>query len=113
MIYFLIFIGDVEYKLYICGDVDFVFIVLDGIEDYFILVCDGFYDIVNFDEVVKVVFDYLKENNGDSSMVVYKLVVLVRDVGLSDNIIVIVVFLRDMNKVVNVSEELDWIENFF
>ncbi|XP_073653302.1 protein phosphatase 1E isoform X2 [Tursiops truncatus] len=106
-------IGDAEHKPYICGDADSASTVLDGTEDYLILACDGFYDTVNPDEAVKVVSDHLKENNGDSSMVAHKLVASARDAGSSDNITVIVVFLRDMNKAVNVSEESDWTENSF
>lgn len=86
---------------------------MDGTEDYLILACDGFYDTVNPDEAVKVVSDHLKENNGDSSMVAHKLVASARDAGSSDNITVIVVFLRDMNKAVNVSEESEWTDNSF
>ncbi|XP_035312655.1 protein phosphatase 1E isoform X1 [Cricetulus griseus] len=106
-------IGDAEHKPYICGDADSASTVLDGTEDYLILACDGFYDTVNPDEAVKVVSDHLKENNGDSSMVAHKLVASARDAGSSDNITVIVVFLRDMNKAVNVSEESDWTDNSF
>ncbi|XP_006832445.1 PREDICTED: protein phosphatase 1E [Chrysochloris asiatica] len=106
-------IGDAEHKPYICGEADSASTVLDGTEDYLILACDGFYDTVNPDEAVKVVSDHLKENNGDSSMVAHKLVASARDAGSSDNITVIVVFLRDMNKAVNVSEESDWTENSF
>ncbi|XP_070334652.1 protein phosphatase 1E [Odocoileus virginianus] len=106
-------IGDAEHKPYICGDADSASTLLDGTEDYLILACDGFYDTVNPDEAVKVVSDHLKENNGDSSMVAHKLVASARDAGSSDNITVIVVFLRDMNKAVNVSEDSDWTENSF
>ncbi|KAM6049240.1 protein phosphatase 1E isoform 2-T4 [Chlamydotis macqueenii] len=106
-------IGDAEHKPYICGDADSASTVLDGSEDYLILACDGFYDTVNPDEAVKVVADHLKENNGDSSMVAHKLVASARDAGSSDNITVIVVFLRDMNAAVDVSEESDWTENSF
>ncbi|KAM9370617.1 protein phosphatase 1E [Phaethornis superciliosus] len=106
-------IGDAEHKPYICGDADSASTVLDGSEDYLILACDGFYDTVNPDEAVKVVSDHLKENNGDSSMVAHKLVASARDAGSSDNITVIVVFLRDMNAAVSVSEESDMTENSF
>nr|XP_020642576.1 protein phosphatase 1E [Pogona vitticeps] len=106
-------IGDAEHKPYICGDADSASTVLDGSEDYLILACDGFYDTVNPDEAVKVVADHLKENNGDSSMVAHKLVASARDAGSSDNITVIVVFLRDMNTSVSVSEESEWTENSF
>ncbi|XP_070587558.1 protein phosphatase 1E-like [Erythrolamprus reginae] len=106
-------IGDAEHKPYICGEADSGSTVMDGSEDYLILACDGFYDTVNPDEAVKVVADHLKENNGDSSMVAHKLVASARDAGSSDNITVIVVFLRDMSAAVSVSEESEWTENSF
>ncbi|XP_032901653.1 protein phosphatase 1E isoform X2 [Amblyraja radiata] len=90
-------IGDAEHKPYICGEADSDTLMLDGTEDYLILACDGFYDTMEPEEAVKVVADHLKENNGDSSMVAHKLVASARDAGSSDNITVIVVFLRDLN----------------
>ncbi|XP_076876928.1 protein phosphatase 1E [Brachyhypopomus gauderio] len=88
-------IGDSEHKPYICGDADRSVFALDGSEDYLILACDGFYDTVSPDEAVRVVSDHLQENNGDTAMVAHKLVASARDAGSSDNITVIVVFLRD------------------
>uniref|UniRef100_A0A8C6WF06 Protein phosphatase 1E n=1 Tax=Neogobius melanostomus TaxID=47308 RepID=A0A8C6WF06_9GOBI len=76
-------IGDNEHKPYICGD------------DYLILACDGFWDTVGPEEAVRVVSDHLSENTGDTSMVAHKLVASARDAGSSDNITVMVVFLRD------------------
>ncbi|XP_048468390.1 protein phosphatase 1E [Rhincodon typus] len=90
-------IGDAEHKPYICGEADSDSTVLDGTEDYLILACDGFYDTMEPEEAVRVVSDHLKENNGDSSMVAHKLVASARDAGSSDNITVIVVFLRDLS----------------
>ena len=87
--------GDSEHKPYICGDADHDTFPLDGTEDYLILACDGFYDTVSPDEAVRVVSDHLEENAGDSTMVAHKLVASARDAGSSDNITVIVVFLRD------------------
>ncbi|XP_034462336.1 protein phosphatase 1E [Hippoglossus hippoglossus] len=88
-------IGDSEHKPYICGDADHDIFPLDGSEDYLILACDGFWDTVNSDEAVRVVSDHLEENSGDTTMVAHKLVASARDAGSSDNISVIVVFLRD------------------
>uniref|UniRef100_A0A8C6SAI0 Protein phosphatase 1E n=1 Tax=Neogobius melanostomus TaxID=47308 RepID=A0A8C6SAI0_9GOBI len=68
---------------------------LDGSEDYLILACDGFWDTVGPEEAVRVVSDHLSENTGDTSMVAHKLVASARDAGSSDNITVMVVFLRD------------------
>lgn len=87
--------GDSEHKPYICGDADHSIFPLDGSEDYLILACDGFWDTVNPDEAVRVVSDHLQENSGDTTMVAHKLVASARDAGSSDNITVIVVFLRD------------------
>ncbi|XP_051972312.1 protein phosphatase 1E-like [Xyrauchen texanus] len=88
-------IGDTQHKPYICGDADSTTLNLDGSEDYLILACDGFYDTVSPEEAVRVVSDHLLENNGDTAMVAHKLVASARDAGSSDNITVIVVFLRD------------------
>ncbi|XP_061905059.1 protein phosphatase 1E [Entelurus aequoreus] len=88
-------IGDSEHKPYICGDADHNVFPLDGSEDYLILACDGFWDTVVPEEAVRVVSDHLQENAGDTSMVAHKLVASARDAGSSDNITVIVVFLRD------------------
>ncbi|CAG5870757.1 unnamed protein product [Menidia menidia] len=88
-------IGDSEHKPYICGDADHSIIPMDGSEDYLILACDGFWDTVGPDEAVRVVSDHLQENAGDTTMVAHKLVASARDAGSSDNITVIVVFLRD------------------
>lgn len=87
--------GDSEHKPYICGDADHSIFPLDGSEDYLILACDGFWDTVIPDEAVRVVSDHLQENSGDTTMVAHKLVASARDAGSSDNITVIVVFLRD------------------
>lgn len=87
--------GDSEHKPYICGDADHSIFPLDGSEDYLILACDGFWDTVSPDEAVRVVSDHLQENAGDTTMVAHKLVASARDAGSSDNITVIVVFLRD------------------
>ncbi|KAG9263195.1 protein phosphatase 1E [Astyanax mexicanus] len=88
-------IGDSEHKPYICGDADHISFPLDGTEDYLILACDGFYDTMNPEEAARVVSDHLQENSGDTTMVAHKLVASARDAGSSDNITVIVVFLRD------------------
>uniref|UniRef100_A0A8C6UHU2 Protein phosphatase 1E n=1 Tax=Neogobius melanostomus TaxID=47308 RepID=A0A8C6UHU2_9GOBI len=88
-------IGDNEHKPYICGDADYSLFPLDGSEDYLILACDGFWDTVGPEEAVRVVSDHLSENTGDTSMVAHKLVASARDAGSSDNITVMVVFLRD------------------
>ncbi|KAM9332191.1 protein phosphatase 1E [Pholidichthys leucotaenia] len=98
-------IGDSEHKPYICGDADHSIFPLDGSEDYLILACDGFWDTVSPEEALRVVSDHLQENAGDTSMVAHKLVASARDAGSSDNITVVVVFLRDPRSPVPTSTE--------
>lgn len=68
---------------------------LDGTEDYIVLACDGLWDTVTQESISDIVYNHLQETNGDKSSVARKLVTVAKDNGSSDNITVIVVFLRD------------------
>uniref|UniRef100_A0A8C4NH57 Protein phosphatase 1E n=1 Tax=Eptatretus burgeri TaxID=7764 RepID=A0A8C4NH57_EPTBU len=92
-------IGDAEHKPYISGEADCASFSLDGSEDYLLLACDGFYDTVHADEAVRIVGEHLRENDGDPNMVAHRLVASARDAGSSDNITVLVIFLRDTQQV--------------
>ncbi|KAJ8312901.1 hypothetical protein KUTeg_010274 [Tegillarca granosa] len=88
-------IGDASQKRFICSDADTVTIDLDGTEDYIVLACDGLWDTVSQESISDIVYGHLQETNGDKSSVARKLVTIAKDNGSSDNITVIVVFLRD------------------
>ncbi|KAK3085158.1 hypothetical protein FSP39_025185, partial [Pinctada imbricata] len=88
-------IGDVSQKKYICSDADTAMEKLDGTEDYLVLACDGLWDSVNNDDLPKRVHNLLTETGGDKSAVAKDLVTWAKESGSSDNITVIVVFLRD------------------
>ncbi|XP_062896985.1 protein phosphatase 1F [Mobula hypostoma] len=88
-------IGDIEQKPYISGDADCSTFELDGREDYIILACDGFFDGVEPSKVVHLVQEHLQKNAGDGSSVAETLVTAAKEGGSSDNITVVLVFLRD------------------
>ncbi|KAM9858413.1 protein phosphatase 1F [Aulostomus maculatus] len=96
-------IGDFDQKPYVSGDSDSSTIQLRGDEDYVLLACDGFFDAVTLSEVPLLVLDALKQC-GDTEgevteeavglRVAQHLVAHAKDAGSSDNITVMVVFLR-------------------
>ncbi|XP_069134647.1 uncharacterized protein [Argopecten irradians] len=88
-------IGDAAHKKFITSDADTSSVPLHGTEDYIVLACDGLWDMVSPQAVPKLVYDYLIESKGDKTGVAHKLVTWAKEQGSTDNITVIVVFLRD------------------
>lgn len=101
-------IGDFDQKPYVSGDADSSTIQLLGDEDYVLLACDGFFDSVKPPEVPDLVMDALRgtvDPEGGEQLppehaedvgqrVAEKLVGHAKAAGSSDNITVMVVFLR-------------------
>nr|XP_046241651.1 protein phosphatase 1F isoform X2 [Scatophagus argus] len=102
-------IGDFDQKPYVSGDADCSVTQLFGDEDYILLACDGFFDAVKPSEVPHLVLDALQqpvdpEGGGDAQLeqsehdvglrVAQQLVGHAKAAGSSDNITVILVFLR-------------------
>uniref|UniRef100_A0A1A8E892 Protein phosphatase 1E n=1 Tax=Nothobranchius kadleci TaxID=1051664 RepID=A0A1A8E892_NOTKA len=102
-------IGDFDQKPYVSGEADCSTIQLSGEEDYVLLACDGFFDVVKPSEVPDLVLKGLQqtgdsEEAGDLSSeppvsgvgqrVAQKLVGHAKAEGSSDNITVMLVFLR-------------------
>ncbi|XP_076587544.1 protein phosphatase 1F [Chaetodon auriga] len=102
-------IGDFDQKPYVSGDADCSITQLLGDEDYILLACDGFFDAVKSSEVPRLVLDALQqpgdpEGGADTPLeqsedavglrVAQQLVGHAKAAGSSDNITVIVVFLR-------------------
>ncbi|XP_041058360.1 protein phosphatase 1F isoform X1 [Carcharodon carcharias] len=96
-------IGDIDQKPYISGDADSASFKLDGTEDYIVLACDGFFDGIEPSKVVDLVQEHLQENAGDGSTVAETLVAAAKEGGSSDNITVVLVFLRDPQDILKVS----------
>lgn len=102
-------IGDFDQKPYVSGDADCSTIQLSGDEDYVLLACDGFFDAVKPSEVPDLVLDALQhtdrpEGGGDApseqpedavgTRAAQQLVGHAKAAGSSDNITVMLVFLR-------------------
>ncbi|KAM6404053.1 protein phosphatase 1F [Rhynochetos jubatus] len=88
-------IGDICQKPYISGDADGGSFDLTGSEDYLLLACDGFFDAIKPYEVVDLVLDHLMQTKGEGLRAAERLVAAAKENGSSDNITVLVVFLRD------------------
>ncbi|XP_068127671.1 protein phosphatase 1F [Hyperolius riggenbachi] len=92
-------IGDIDQKPYVSGEGDVTTHILSGTEDFLVLACDGFYDAVTSSEVPGLVLGHLQETGGNGQHVAERLVSAAKEAGSSDNITVLVVFLRDPAKV--------------
>ncbi|XP_075688457.1 protein phosphatase 1F [Rhinoderma darwinii] len=92
-------IGDIDQKPYVSGEGDVSSHTLSGSEDFLVLACDGFYDVVSSSEVPSLVLGHLQENGGDGQHVAERLVAAAKEGGSSDNITVLVIFLRDPAKI--------------
>ncbi|XP_036051635.1 protein phosphatase 1F isoform X4 [Onychomys torridus] len=88
-------IGDVFQKPYVSGEADSASRELTGSEDYLLLACDGFFDVVPHQEVSGLVHSHLIRQKGIGLHVAEELVAVARDRGSHDNITVMVVFLKD------------------
>ncbi|TKS78117.1 Protein phosphatase 1F [Collichthys lucidus] len=102
-------IGDFDQKPYVSGDADCSVTQLLGDEDYVLLACDGFFDAVKPSEVPNLVLDALQQPSDPESRVdapleqsghtvgprvAQQLVGYAKAAGSSDNITIILVFLR-------------------
>ncbi|XP_059884466.1 protein phosphatase 1F [Delphinus delphis] len=88
-------IGDVFQKPYVSGEADTASRALTGSEDYLLLACDGFFDVVPHQEVAGLVRSHLVGQQGSGLRVAEELVAAARERGSHDNITVMVVFLRE------------------
>lgn len=77
------------------GEADAASWELTGSEDYLLLACDGFFDVVPHQEVAGLVQSHLVRQQGSGLHVAEELVAAARERGSHDNITVMVVFLRD------------------
>lgn len=105
-----VFSGDFDQKPYVSGDADCSITHLCGDEDYILLACDGFFDSVKPPEVPHLVLNALQQPNDpdstgnalseesgdddDGLRVAQHLVDHAKEAGSTDNITVVLVFLR-------------------
>uniref|UniRef100_A0A8C1D7G9 Protein phosphatase, Mg2+/Mn2+ dependent, 1F n=2 Tax=Cyprinus carpio TaxID=7962 RepID=A0A8C1D7G9_CYPCA len=88
-------IGDFDQKPYVSNEADCSSIQLNGREDYILLACDGFFDVVRPGDVPELVLEALRETGGSGDDVAQTLVAHAKAAGSSDNITVLLVFLKD------------------
>ncbi|XP_016409716.1 protein phosphatase 1F-like [Sinocyclocheilus rhinocerous] len=88
-------IGDFDQKPYVSNEADCSSIQLNGHEDYILLACDGFFDVVRPGDVPELVLEALRETGGSGDDVAQALVAHAKAAGSSDNITVLLVFLKD------------------
>ncbi|MBN3298890.1 PPM1F phosphatase, partial [Amia calva] len=88
-------IGDFDQKPYISNEADCKTVPLSGAEDYVLLACDGFFDIVQPQEVAGLVLEHLQQSGGQGVGAAQSLVARAKSCGSTDNITVLLVFLRD------------------
>lgn len=92
-------IGDADYKPHVIAIPDVREIPLDGGEDFLIIACDGLWDCMTEDAAAQQVYYMIAENPDDTERISVHLVQLARYQGSTDNISVIVVFLREPHKI--------------
>ncbi|XP_028853188.1 protein phosphatase 1F isoform X1 [Denticeps clupeoides] len=88
-------IGDFDQKPYISNKADCSSVHLSGDEDYVLLACDGFFDVVQPADVPGLVLDALRDVPGGAEEAAQHLVAQAKAAGSGDNITVLLVFLRD------------------
>ncbi|XP_036454555.1 protein phosphatase 1F [Colossoma macropomum] len=91
-------IGDFDQKPYVSNAADCSSVQLSGEEDYILLACDGFFDVVRPVEVPGLVQEALRETGGSGKEAAENLVNQAKAAGSSDNITVLLVFLREPQK---------------
>ncbi|XP_061458759.1 protein phosphatase 1F isoform X1 [Rhineura floridana] len=94
-------VGDLLQKPYISGCADSASFELTGAEDYVLLACDGFFDAIQPFEVVDHVLEHLMQNKGEGLKTAERLVAAAKESGSTDNITVLVVFLREPKDVMS------------
>eukprot|EP00731_Ephydatia_muelleri_P023649 Em0015g1232a len=84
-------IGDGPDKKFVTSDADVVCHEMDGTEDYVVIACDGLWDVLSGQEVMRCVYNYLS-TGGTKPGVAKALVDAACKEGSTDNITVIVIF---------------------
>ncbi|XP_078482507.1 protein phosphatase 1F isoform X1 [Ciona intestinalis] len=97
-------IGDADHKPYISGEADTVTLPLDGDEEYLCLACDGFWDVFNGTNLINLVTDYMREG-GERTGIARHLCIKAKDKGSTDNITVVIVFLKQDIEFKNIEDE--------
>ena len=97
-------IGDREFKPFISAKPDVTSIEMNGSEEFIIIGSDaGLWDTITPEEATEMVFAHIEENKsegGDIEKISLRLATLAKEKGSSDNITIIVVFLKPVDEVI-------------
>jgi len=99
--------GECEYKPFISAEPDVTSIEMNGSEEFIIAGSDGVWEFITPEEATDIVFDYLEEkisDGGDIENLSARLATLAKEKGSSDNITIIVVFLKPVDEVIKVGK---------
>ena len=80
---------------------------MNGSEEFLIVGCDGLWDTITPEEATDIVFDHLEENKeqgGDIDNISAKLGIMAKEKGSTDNITIIVVFLKPLDEVMKLGK---------
>lgn len=91
--------GDFDQKPYVSNEADCSSVQLNGDEDYILLACDGFFDVIQSADVPGLVLEAL--SSGED--VAQSLVGQAKAAGSSDNITVLLVFLKEPQRILTYS----------
>ncbi|RWS12704.1 mucin-17-like isoform X1 [Dinothrombium tinctorium] len=99
-------IGDPEHKPYVSSEPDIEEVTLDGSEDFIIMACDGLWDQITPEEATTIVYQHLAENNESNLNEVAENIAQIltenaKKEGSTDNITVIVLFLKDIKSILS------------
>merc|ERR1712142_1156769 len=100
-------IGDGEYKPFISAEPDVTSIEMNGSEEFIVVGCDGLWETVTPEEATDIVFEHLEENKsdgGDIENISARLATIAKKKGSSDNITIIVVFLKPVDEVIKLGK---------
>lgn len=97
-------IGDIGHKPYITSQPDIESYDVQSGDEYLVLACDGLWDVLSYDDVISHVANHLIVEKKERKSVAQSLVRAAKDKGSSDNITVMVIFLREDSPLVSTSQ---------
>lgn len=92
-------IGDVPHKPFISSEPDIETVDLNGKEDFVVLSSDGLWDVVSEEAIANEIYSTLRDNCEEVGNIARKLVNTAKNLGASDNITVVVIFLKDPQRI--------------
>ncbi|XP_063700424.1 uncharacterized protein LOC134830776 [Culicoides brevitarsis] len=104
-------IGPATYKPFVSNEPDICCIELDGEEDFLVMACDGLWDNLSEDEIAIAVYRQVKEDPENLELVTQKLVEIAKAAGSTDNITVIVIFLKNPADIVDLTDCIQELKN--